>query len=336
MTAAHCEWTISSTVPWVTLPSGNSARGPASVGYRVASNPDQAPRSGALRIENNAFPITQSGVAPCTYEATPTERVFEADGGSGTVAVTTSAHCPWTAVSDAAWVAITEGSQGTGSGTVTYVVARHDGDTRRTATVTIADKVVAVAQEPPGPVAPCEYSVAPVDITLHWHQTAAQFTLTTDSHCAWTATSAAAWLDLSSPTQGAGSRLMTFVNSIYTGESPRRGAIEVRWPTPTAGQNVWVTHEGCRYALGPSVRDIAAQGGDSQITVIASPASVDCREGCPWTAEALASWIEITSSLPKFGDDLLFFRIAPNTTGVPRTGQIRVAELVLTVRQAAQ
>jgi len=281
------------------------------------------------------FPITQTGVVPCSYDVTPAERIFEVDGGTGTVSVATQANCPWTAVSSESWVAITDGAQGIGGGTVTYSVPRHEGNARRTATIAVAGRTVVVAQEP-APVGPCDYSVSHVDITLHWHETGARFTLTTDSHCPWTATAAASWLNLTSPAEGAGSRLMTFANSIYTDETPRRGAIEVRWPTPTEGQNVWVTQQGCRYALGPSVVDIGAAGGASQITVIASPASVDCMSGCPWTAQSLVSWIAIVSSMPKFGDDVLFFRVEPNSTSAARVGQIKIEHLVLTVRQAGQ
>lgn len=335
VTADACDWTVVSSVSWITLPGGNSSRGPASLAYRVAPNPGESARSGALRIGDTAFSITQSGVAPCVYDVTPAERVFEAAGGTGTVDVATLSHCPWTAVSSEPWVIITSGAEGAGTGTVTYSVARHEGNARRATSITVAGRTVVVAQEP-APVGPCDYSVSTADITLHWHQTGAQFTLTTDSHCTWTAAAAASWLDLTSPTEGAGSRLMTFANPIYTDESPRRGAIEVRWPTPTEGQNVWVTQEGCRYALGPSVVDIGANGATSQITVIASPASVDCREGCPWTAESTVPWIEILSSMPKFGDDLLVFRVQPNATSQARVGQVRIAHLSLTIRQAGQ
>jgi hypothetical protein len=40
--------------------------------------------------------------------------------------------------------------------------------------------------------------------------------------------------------------------------------------------------------------------------------------------------------MPKFGDDVLFFRVEPNPTSAARVGQIRIEHLVLTVRQAAQ
>jgi hypothetical protein len=50
----------------------------------------------------------------------------------------------------------------------------------------------------------------------------------------------------------------------------------------------------------------------------------------------MVPWIEILSSMPKFGDDLLTFRVLPNTTSAARVGQVRIAHLWLTVRQAAQ
>ena len=129
---------------------------------------------------------------------------------------------------------------------------------------------------------------------------------------------------------------MSFVNSSYTGLSPRRAPIEIRWPTETAGQNVWVTQDGCWYALAPGSLDIGVNGGNAMITVLASPGSVDCNVGCPWTAESLVSWIHVTSSMPKAGDDGLFFRVDVNTTGQPRTGEIRVLHMALTINQAGR
>jgi hypothetical protein len=303
--------------------------------YRVAANTSDETRTGALRVESTPFPVTQAGRVPCAYDIDPLDRLFDSAGGAGTVAVSTRTDCPWTAVSDAAWLTITDGAQGLGPATVTYSVARHESSERRTASIRIADKIANVAQEPaPGPPGPCEYSVAPVDIRRHWHQTEGQFTLTTDPSCTWTAVSAAAWLGLATPSKGVGPITMAFTNSIYTGDTPRRAAIEVRWPTPTAGQNVWVTQDGCWYALAPDVRDVGVAGGPTQITVLASPASVDCNVGCPWTAQSLVSWVTITSSLPKSGDDVLFFRVDANPTGEARLGQIRVEHLFLTIRQA--
>ena len=64
------------------------------------------------------------GAAPvCTYTISPQVANYPLTGGSGTVNVTTTAGCPWTAVSDATFVTITSGANGSGRGAVTYSVA---------------------------------------------------------------------------------------------------------------------------------------------------------------------------------------------------------------------
>jgi hypothetical protein len=71
-------------------------------------------------------------------------------------------------------------------------------------------------------------------------------------------------------------------------------------------------------------------------TVFGDPISVSCAIGCPWTAQSRASWIRVTSSMPRAGDDGLFYEVDPNTTGQDRVGQIQIERVVLTVRQAGK
>jgi len=53
----------------------------------------------------------------------------------------------WTAVSNVSWITITAGSNGTGSGTVSYSVAPYGGPPKnRTGTMTIAGKTFTVKQ----------------------------------------------------------------------------------------------------------------------------------------------------------------------------------------------
>src|SRR5438132_7879597 len=59
-----------------------------------------------------------------------------AAGGNTSIAVTTQAGCPWTAGSNAAWVTITAGTSGSGTGSVSYSVAANPDATQRTGTLT--------------------------------------------------------------------------------------------------------------------------------------------------------------------------------------------------------
>jgi photosystem II stability/assembly factor-like uncharacterized protein len=81
----------------------------------------------------------------CTAALTPTSASFGAPGGSGTVGVSCSAGCPWTAASNASWLAVTGGASGVGSGTVSYSVAANTGNAR-TGTLTIAGQTFTVYQ----------------------------------------------------------------------------------------------------------------------------------------------------------------------------------------------
>ena len=83
----------------------------------------------------------------CTFSISPTSANYPAAGGTGSVSVTTSASCNWTAVSNNSFVTITSGASGTGSGTVNYSVAANTVATPRNASMTIAGNNFAVTQD---------------------------------------------------------------------------------------------------------------------------------------------------------------------------------------------
>ena len=83
----------------------------------------------------------------CTFSISPTSANYPAAGGTGSVSVTTSASCNWTAVSNNSFVTITSGASGTGSGTVNYSVAANTVATPRNGSMTIAGNNFAVTQD---------------------------------------------------------------------------------------------------------------------------------------------------------------------------------------------
>ena len=85
-------------------------------------------------------------VLPCTFTISPTAKSFTESGGDGSVTVTTSNECDWTATSHASWIIITSGSSGSGSGTVGYSVVPNGGTARRTGTMTISGHTFTVTQ----------------------------------------------------------------------------------------------------------------------------------------------------------------------------------------------
>src|SRR5215217_8281133 len=82
----------------------------------------------------------------CSFSINPTSASFAAAGGSGSVAVTTSAGCNWTAASNNSFITITSGASGSGSGTVNYSVAANTVSTSRSGSMTIAGLTFSVSQ----------------------------------------------------------------------------------------------------------------------------------------------------------------------------------------------
>lgn len=72
-----------------------------------------------------------------------------AAGGSGTLTVSTTPDCPWSAVSDSSWITITNGANHVGPGTVTYTVASNSGVARQ-GTMTVAGTSVTIVQTSTG------------------------------------------------------------------------------------------------------------------------------------------------------------------------------------------
>jgi Zn-dependent metalloprotease len=86
----------------------------------------------------------------CSFSINPTSASFAAAGGSGSVTVTTSAGCNWTAVSNNSFITITSGASGSGNGTVTYSVAANTASSPRTGTMTIGGLTFSVSQDAAG------------------------------------------------------------------------------------------------------------------------------------------------------------------------------------------
>jgi uncharacterized protein (TIGR03437 family) len=82
----------------------------------------------------------------CAFDISPKSQSFGASGGDGGASVLTGGGCSWTAVSNAAWITVTGGANGTGNGSVGYSVAANTGTSQRVGTMTIAGLTFTVTQ----------------------------------------------------------------------------------------------------------------------------------------------------------------------------------------------
>jgi hypothetical protein len=123
-----CGWTAVSNASWIQVTSGASGSGNGSVGFSVGANASTSSRTGTMTIADQTFTVNQSGAAAaCTFSISPARASVGSAGGTGSVSVTAGAGCGWTAVSGDAWIVVTGGAAGTGSGTVSYSVAPYTG-----------------------------------------------------------------------------------------------------------------------------------------------------------------------------------------------------------------
>ncbi len=88
-----------------------------------------------------------SAATPCAYTVTTAKTAFDTAGGTGSIAVATSAACTWQAASNVPWIAIASGTPGSGNGTVAFAVAKTPGaNDSRSGTLSVAGQTITFTQ----------------------------------------------------------------------------------------------------------------------------------------------------------------------------------------------
>ncbi len=150
---AGCAWTVKRVPSWIAVTSGASGTGSGVVTFSVALNTTTWARSETLHIANLDFRVNQPAGGPvCNPAFVPTissgSVSFNANGGSGSVAVTHDAGCTWAVTGVPSWITITSGATGMGIGIVNYSVAANSGSAR-SATLSIASNSYVASQAAP-------------------------------------------------------------------------------------------------------------------------------------------------------------------------------------------
>jgi hypothetical protein len=143
-TAPTCDWSASSSVPWITMPQGNTGAGASWLQYTVAPNPEITPRSGTITVAGQTLTINQ-GAVPCTFTVSPSIVDIDRPGGTATVAVEAAAGCSWTVVNSLNWVTVTP-AQGAGTAIVTLQMAANPLTVPRSASINVAGAMVIINQ----------------------------------------------------------------------------------------------------------------------------------------------------------------------------------------------
>ncbi len=320
---AGCTWTgVSNDTSWLTVTSGATGSGNGSVAFSASSNPNTSPRTGTLTIGGQTFSVTQAA-ASCTYALVPTSQSVVAGGGTGSTTVTTLAGCAWTGVSnDTAWLTVTSGASGTGTGTVGFSAAANPNTSSRTGTLTIAGQTFTVSQA----ASSCTYALAPTSQSVVAGGGTGSTAVTAPAGCAWTGVSNnTSWLTVTSGASGTGNGSVAFSATSNPNTSPRTGTLTI------GGQTFSVTQAAasCTYALVPTSQLVVASGGTGSTTVTTLA-------GCAWTGVSNnTSWLTVTSGATGSGNGSVAFSASSNPNTSARTGTLTIGGQTFTVTQAA-
>lgn len=239
-----------------------------------------------------------------------------ASGGGGSIDVRTERECQWTAQPEVAWVSITAGSSGQGSGTVQFTVAANGDPATRTGGVMVNGQRAQVTQA----AGECKFELSSNATSLSQAGGSGSVDVRASSGlCTWTATSDVEWISVTSNASGKGSASVGFTVASTTGP-PRAGTLTI------AGIHFTVTQsEGCSYAISPSTFSTGAAGGSQLVTVTTGT-------DCPWTASSNVPWLMLNTSSGS-GNGSVSVAVAP-TSGPSRSGTLTIARQTVTVTQA--
>ncbi len=344
-----CTWGARGDEGWVGNPTPASGEGGATVRFSVGANPGP-PRTGTATVAGVTVQIAQASTAQppplpepgppapappaptpaptpdpptptCSYAVSPPRKTIAASGEATTISVTTASGCDWAASSGADWISISGRQGGSGSGSIQVVAERNPG-AARSGIVTVAGIRVTLDQSAAPAAPPCAYSIKPGSYNSGRGPDDIVVTVTTDSGCAWTATSQAPWITVTDGRAGSGNGTVRLhVEPNNTG-SPRNGTVTI------AGQTFSVRQEGltCSYSIAPTHYE--AGPGPDNVRV-----SVTAENGCAWATTNDAPWIAVTEGRSGTGKGTVRLAVDTNPGGA-RTATLTIAGQPFTLAQS--
>lgn len=257
-----------------------------------------------------------------SYSVTPDDWLVPSAGGTQAVTVSASkSYGTWTATSDQAWLTLSA-ARGTGSGSVTLTASANPSSvTSRSASASIAGRVVRVTQAARTPtfiITPTNWSALAGGGSRDVEIAASQ------SDAPWTATSNQSWLSLSAP-GGTGTATVTLIAAASTSVEPRTATATI------GGQAVTVTQLGREnsFSVAPASLVLPGPGGAASVTVSATTSDA------PWSATSSAPWLSI-STVSGVGGTTLTLTASPQVSYAPeRSATATVAGQTISVRQQA-
>jgi subtilisin family serine protease len=157
---------------------------------------------------------------------TPSTKYLLTSGEDAAVVVNAPAGARWTAVSNASWITITSDPNGTGSGSITYVVRDNATGSARQGTVSIAGKIFTIVQDG-GINEECTYNISPLAASVAKNGGSGTINLTVESRCSWQAVPSASWITITSNCCGTGDGSVSYSVAPNLTSLSRKGTISL-------------------------------------------------------------------------------------------------------------
>ena len=141
-----CDWSATSNATWITINSGAIGSSNGTVSFTVAANTDAAQRTDTITAAGQTFTVNQAGTG-CSYSIAPASATYGSDGGNGTINITATDGCNWTATANDFWITITSSSIGSGNGVVNYSIDTNANFGSRMGTINITGQTFTVTQD---------------------------------------------------------------------------------------------------------------------------------------------------------------------------------------------
>lgn len=312
-----CAWQATTLSPWITIntPSGT---GPGTIQFTIA--PTTAARTGTIQIQQSTFTVTQSG--PCSVTVASTFAPVSGNGGTVSVPVTASGNnCAYSSVSNNPdWISITGGDPGTGSGTITLIIAPNTLTSPRTGSITINGSVTVQISQLGNS---CTYTLLPVSGTAQYTGGTGTISVQTQAGCVWNAKPSVDWLGVTGTTSGTGPGTVTYVATQNLNSTARTGGIAIG----TAVYYLTQSGVGCQITLDRTSGSIPAEGGRGTV-------SVSAPTGCDWTVSADQPWVA-PSVKSGTGIGEVSFDVQANTTASVRTANLLIGTTSYRISQTA-
>ncbi len=263
--------------------------------------------------------FTASGAgAACTYSISPTSKTHGYGSSTGTVSVTTSLGCTWTVVNTNTWITINSPTNGTNSGTVFYTVAANPDPVLRVGVVRIANLSFTLTQK----AVVCAYKLSPTNRVQGAQGGSGTVAVKTSSGCAWTVTNTNGWISITSPTNGLGTGIVSYVVAANPLTLRRTGLVMVADQTFTLSQD----GGACAFAINPTIANHGSGSETGLVTITTTP-------GCDWMVSNTNVWITFARTNGT-ASGTVGYAIDPNPSLNPRTGSLSIAGQLFKVVQA--